>query len=95
MFEAFGLVIPEAMSCGLPVISFDCPFGPRHIITNGVDGFLIANRDIQEFANRICELIESEHLRHQIGQRAIQSANNFSTDKIIPQWTSLYNSLIQ
>lgn len=95
VFEAFGLVIPEAMSCGLPVISFDCPFGPRHIITNGVDGFLIANRDIQEFANRICELIESEHLRHQIGQRAIQSANNFSTDKIIPQWTSLYNSLIQ
>ena len=50
LYEPFGLVLPEAMSCGLPVVAFDCPFGPADIITDGVDGFLIKNRDIKEFA---------------------------------------------
>ena len=63
LYEPFGLVLPEAMSCGLPVIAFDCPYGPSDIITDGVDGFLIKNRDIDEFANKVCLLIENEELR--------------------------------
>lgn len=93
VFEAFGLVIPEAMSCGLPVVSFDCPFGPRNIITDSKDGFLIPNRDIQLFANRICNLIESEDLRRKIGQKAILTAKHYAPEVIIQQWTNLYQSL--
>ena len=93
VFEAFGLVIPEAMSCGLPVVSFDCPFGPRHIITNGIDGFLIPNRDIQLFADRVCELIESEEMRIRIGQAAILTAKKYSAEQIIPKWIELYENL--
>ena len=93
IFEAFGLVIPEAMSCGIPVVSFDCPFGPRHIITNGKDGFLIPNRNIKMFADRICELIESEELRKKIGKEAILTAKRYEPEIIIQQWINLYQSL--
>ena len=46
LFEPFGLVIPESMSCGLPVVAFDCPYGPREIIEDGVNGFLVKDRDL-------------------------------------------------
>lgn len=93
VFEAFGLVIPEAMSCRLPVVSFDCPFGPRQIITDGKDGFLIPNRDVHLFATRLFELIESEELRKNMGEEAVLTAQRFSAEHIIPQWTSLYEKL--
>ena len=53
LYEPFGLVLPEAMSCGLPVVAFDCPYGPADIITDGVDGFLVGNRSIETFAQRV------------------------------------------
>ena len=81
------------MSCGLPVVSFDCPFGPRNIITDSKDGFLIPNRDVQLFANRICNLIESEDLRKKIGQEAILTAKHYAPEVIIQQWTNLYQGL--
>lgn len=93
IFEAFGLVIPEAMSCKLPVVSFDCPFGPRQIIINGKNGFLIPKRDIQLFATRINDLIESEELRKKMGEEAVLTAQRFSAEQIIPQWTNLYENL--
>ena len=58
VYEPFGLVLPEAMSCGLPVVVFDCPYGPADIVSDGVDGFLIKDRDIQAFAGRVCQLID-------------------------------------
>lgn len=45
LYELFGLVLPEAMSCGLPVVAFDCPYGPANIITDGEDGYIIKNRE--------------------------------------------------
>ena len=95
VFESFGLVIPEAMSCGLPVVTFNSPFGPRHIITDGKDGFLIPNRNISLFASRICELIESELLRRKIGRAAIQSAERYSSEEIMPQWIRFYEYLLK
>ena len=93
VFEAFGLVIPEAMSCGLPVVSFDCPFGPSHIITDSKDGYIIPNRDIPLFAHRVCDLIESEELRRKIGQEAILTAKQYVPELIVRQWEQLYHNL--
>lgn len=90
LFEPFGLVIPEAMSCGLPVVSFDCPYGPADIITDGVDGFLIKNRDINEFADRVCQLIEDRELRVRMGLAAVKSAQRYSADLIMPKWKELF-----
>ena len=95
LFEPFGLVLPEAMSCGLPVVSFDCPYGPADIITDGVDGFLIKNRDVNEFANRVCQLIEDRELRVRIGQAAVKSAQHYRADLIMPKWKELFERLCQ
>ena len=93
LFEPFGLVLPEAMSCGLPVVSFDCPYGPADIITDGVDGFLIKNRDVQAFADRVCQLIEDKDLRVRMGQAAIKSSQRYRADVIMPKWKELFESL--
>ena len=89
-FEPFGLVMPEAMSCGLPVVAFDCPYGPASIITEGVDGFLIADRNEKDFADKICLLIENPDLRRQLGQAAIHSSQRYSADRIMPEWQKLF-----
>ena len=93
LFEPFGLVLPEAMSCGLPVVSFDCPYGPADIISDGVDGFLIKNRDVNEFANRVCQLIEYRELRVCMGQAAVKSAQHYRADLIMPKWKELFGRL--
>ena len=95
LFEPFGLVMPEAMSCGLPVVAFDCSYGPADIITDGVDGFLVKNRDINEFAGRVCQLIEDKELRIKMGQAAIKSAQRYRADLIMPKWKELFESLCQ
>ena len=94
-YEPFGLVIPEAMSCGLPVVSFDCPYGPRKIIKDNLDGYLIKNRDIQLFANKVCKLIESRELRIKMGMAGILSSKRFSVDAIMPQWESLFHKIAE
>lgn len=94
LFEPFGLVIVEAMSCGLPVVAFDCPSGPANIINDGVDGFLIKNRDIDEFAEKLCMLIESPQLRLEIGKSAVLSSQRYSAEQVMPQWICLFNELL-
>ena len=93
VYEPFGLVMPEAMSCGVPVVAFDCPYGPSEIITDGTDGFLIDCYDVEAFADKLCLLMENEALRKQMGRNAILSARRFTKDKIIPQWKSFFESI--
>ena len=82
------------MSCGIPVVAFDCPYGPSEIISDGKDGFLIECYDVEAFANRLCMLIENEALRKQMGQYATQSSLRFKKEVIMPQWNNLFKSLI-
>ncbi len=92
-YEPFGLVIPEAMSCGLPVVAFDCPYGPANIITDGVDGFLIRERDIKYYANKVCQLIADQNLRNKMGKAGVLSSQRFKASNIMPQWIQLFNQL--
>jgi glycosyltransferase involved in cell wall biosynthesis len=95
LYEPFGLVLPEAMSCGLPVVAFDCPYGPADIITDGVDGFLIKNRNIEVFANKVCQLIENLDLRIKMGKAGIKSSKKYSVKRIMPQWDHFFNQLLK
>ena len=93
-YEPFGLVLPEAMSCGLPVIAFDCPYGPAEIITDGVDGFLIRNRSIEDYVDKVCLLMEDEELRRKMGQEGVHSAQRYNANQVMPQWKQLFEQII-
>jgi len=92
-FEGFGMVLVEAMACGLPVISFNCPNGPSDIIKDGEDGFLVENGNIQELAERICFLIENENLRIIMGKKARENVKRYLPDRIMEKWITLFESL--
>ena len=86
--------MPEAMSCGLPVVAFNCPYGPSEIISDGNDGFLIDCYDVDAFAEKLCLLIENKSLRMQMGKNAIQSVLRFKKENIMPKWNNLFESLV-
>lgn len=87
--EGFGMVLLEAISFGLPVISFDCPSGPRDIIINNVNGFLIKNMDVNEYQEKLITLINSPSKQKMMSNAAFDSSKNWSDDKIIELWKSL------
>jgi glycosyltransferase involved in cell wall biosynthesis len=93
LYEPFGLVLPEAMSCGLPVVAFNCPYGPADIVKNGEDGFLVEKRNVQQFADHICCLVEKEELRCRMKLSAISSVNRFCENRIMPIWKELFSSI--
>lgn len=94
-FEGFGLVLIEAMACGVPVVSFDCENGPRSIITDGVDGFLISPFDVDAFAEKVVLLMRDESLRSEMGENARRSAAKYDIDIIGRQWKQLFDELMQ
>lgn len=92
-YEGFGLVLIEAMTNGVPCVSFNCPYGPSDIITDKDDGFLIPNGDIQAMADKICYLIEHEEIRKGMGQRAHLAAMRYAPENIMPLWEKLFNEI--
>ena len=92
-FEGFGLVIIEAMACGVPVVAFDCENGPRSIIADGETGFLIPPFDINVLAEKMMHLISDANLRKQIGANAQEAASQYDIDRIGQQWKDLFEEL--
>lgn len=93
VFEGFSMVLIEAMACGLPCVSFDCPYGPRNIIKDGEDGYLIEYLNIQALADGICKLIEDKELRKSMGRKGRGNVLRFSREKVMQQWVDLFESL--
>lgn len=94
LFEPFGLVIPEAMSCGLPVVAFDCPYGPGDLITDERNGYLVKDGDSDAFVSRICGLIDNPELRKAMGQTAFLSSQRYTVEQIMPYWLQLFSMLL-
>lgn len=93
-FEGFGLVIVEAMSCGVPVVAYTCHCGPRDIITDRKDGILVSEGDIAGLAEGISRLIEDEELRRKMGMEARRRAADYRMEVIGAQWIELFESLL-
>ena len=92
-FEGFGLVLIEAMQCGLPCIAFDCPSGPREIINDGENGFLIPYDDDSLFIEKLTYLMEHPEERERMGKAAQKTVAKYDKIQIMNQWKELLTQL--
>jgi glycosyltransferase involved in cell wall biosynthesis len=93
-FEGFGMVIIEAMACGLPVVSFDCKSGPSEIISEGEDGFLVPVGDVDALAEKLSILMSHQEMREQLGKKAYKHSFKYDIDDIAKQWVQLFDKLM-
>jgi len=94
-FEGFGLVITEAMVCGLPVVSFDCPWGPRAIINDGEDGLLVENGNVEKLAEALVEMVQHPEKLRSMAAKAVENVQRFKIDQIAEKWKSIFDALYE
>ena len=90
--ECFPMVLLEALNCGLPVVSYDCPHGPRNIITNNKDGVLVAHNNITAFAKELSKLIDDAPLRTEMGENGLENITRFNEKNIMAKWLRLFKN---
>ena len=88
-YEGFPNTLAEAMSYGLPTVSYDCDTGPSELIESGVNGFLVESNDEESLSRHILELIHNDRLRARIGKSAEQVRSTFEPREIMKLWTRL------
>jgi len=92
--DGFGLVITEAMECGLPTVAMDCECGPREIVT-AQTGIVVPDKDIEAFAQALETLMTDEQLRCRMGRAAQEEVARFYPQHIMPQWLALFESTLK
>lgn len=94
-YEGLPMSLLEAQACGLPMVSYACKCGPRDIIQSGQNGFLIAEGDLLDFADKTCVLMQSPQRRQEMGHMARVMSKNFDEYHVMQQWLSLFESVLK
>ncbi|TMR96157.1 glycosyltransferase family 4 protein [Nonomuraea basaltis] len=94
-FEGLPMVMIEAMTHGLPVVAFDCPTGPRDVLTDGVDGVLVRPRDVDALAAALKQVIADRELRVRMGKEAVKTSRAYAPELVMPMWEDLFSELLQ
>ncbi|TYR36524.1 glycosyltransferase family 4 protein [Sphingobacterium phlebotomi] len=92
-YEGLGMVLLEAQAYGVPLVSYDCKCGPRDIIEDGENGFLVRTGDEKALADAIIRLAKDEALRKEMGSKAKQHSVKFSEEAIMKKWRDLFMAL--
>ncbi len=93
-YEGFGLVLTEAMECGLPCIAFDCECGPSEIIEDGITGYLVPVGDVKGLSEKMEQLITHPTLLHEMGENARKAVKRFYPENIMHSWELLFEELM-
>ena len=93
-FEGFPMILLEALATGLPIVSYDCPKGPSEIVTIGANGYLAKVGDTGTLAQGICSVIANEDLRKRFGAESKRRSENFTLEKIMEKWDTLFRSAL-
>ncbi|WP_321373626.1 glycosyltransferase family 4 protein [uncultured Draconibacterium sp.] len=94
-FEGLPLTLIEAMSLGIPCVSYSCKCGPADIITHEKNGFLIKEGDESKFMSSLLMLMENDELRRNMSHQAFLSSQRYSVDRIMSVWTKLFNETVK
>lgn len=92
-FEGLPMVLIEAQSYGLPIVSFNCPEGPEEVIINGKNGYLVNFEDCDEFVNKTLEILNHKELWEKMSHNSLSLNTRFSTLEIYYKWNELMESL--
>ena len=92
-YEGLSMAMLEAISCGLPLVAFSCPCGPRDVVEDGVNGYLVENGNIEMLAERLIALMDSPQILRQMGREAQEKSRLYQMEHLAIRWKNLFESI--